>query len=148
MKKQIMMTLTMLCFIVTLAATSADAQSGALVMRIVIPFEFVIRGENLPPGTYTVKRSSSDKPETLVLSSEDGGSRLYILTNIVRASTRQSKSKLVFHQYGDRHFLSQIWEAGDNEGRQLSPSRQERSTVRGLAKGTMKRQTVTLIAQG
>jgi hypothetical protein len=147
MKRQVMMALTMLSLIVTLAVTSAKAQSRSHFMRINIPFEFIIRGETLPPGAYTVKRASSDKPETLLLSSADGGSRLNILTNIVRANTRQTESKLVFHQYGDQYFLSQIWEAGDNEGRQLSASRQERSTARGLAKDTMKRQTVTLIAQ-
>ena len=132
MKKQIMMTLMMLCLIVTLAVTSANAQSRAHFMRIVIPFEFIINGENLPPGTYTVKRAS-DKPETLLLSSADGRSRLYILTTNVRVKTRQSESKLVFHQYGDQYFLSQVLEAGENEGRQLFKSRGER-TARGLAK--------------
>lgn len=146
MKRQVMMALTMLSLIVTLAVTSAKAQSRSHFMRINIPFEFIIRGETLPPGAYTVKRASSDKPETLLLSSADGGSRVYILTKNVRARTGQSESKLVFHQYGDRYFLSQVWEAGENEGRQLFKSRGER-TAGELAKDTMKRQTVTLIAR-
>ena len=147
MKKQIMMTLTMLCFIVTLAVTPTNAQSGAFFMRIVIPFEFIIKGETLPPGVYIVKRVSSEKPEMLLLSSTDGGAPVYILTTNVRVNTRQSGSKLVFQQYGDRYFLSQVWEAGDNEGRQLFKSRGERATARDLAKHALKRQTVTLIAQ-
>lgn len=145
MKKQITMTLTMLCLIVTLAVTSAKAQSHSHFMRINIPFEFIIRGETLPPGSYIVKRGS-DKPETLLLSSTDGGSRVYILTKNVRARS-QSQSKLVFQQYGDQYFLSQVWEAGENVGRQLFESRGERTARELLAKDTMKRQTVTLIAQ-
>jgi hypothetical protein len=146
MRKKVMMALTMLSLIVTLAVTSANAQSGAHFMRIVIPFEFIIKGETLPPGVYIVKRASSEKPEMLLLSSIDGGSRVYILTNSLRAKTGPSGSKLVFQQYGDQYFLSQVWEAGENEGRQLFKSRGER-TARELAKDTTKRQTVTLIGQ-
>jgi hypothetical protein len=35
------------------------------------------------------------------------------------------KSKLVFHRYGNRYFLKQIWMAGDNAGQQLPKSRLE-----------------------
>ena len=144
MKKQITMTLTMLCLIVTLAVTSAKAQSRSHFIRINIPFEFIIRGKTLPPGSYIVKRVS-DKPETLLLYSTDGGSGVYILTKNVRVGTSQSESKLVFKQYGDQYFLSQVWAAGDYEGRQLFESRGERTARELLAKDTMKRQTVTLI---
>jgi hypothetical protein len=147
MKKQVMMALTMLSLIATLAVTSANAQSRPHFMRINIPFEFIIRGETFPAGSYIVKRVSSDKPEMLLLSSTDGGSGVYFLTKNVRAKTDQSKSKLVFQQYGDRYFLSQVWEAGDNEGRQLFKSRGERATERELAKDTVKSKTVALIAQ-
>ena len=146
MKKQFMMALTMLSLIVTFAVTSANAQSGAHFIRIVIPFEFIIKGETLPAGVYIVKRVASEKPETLLLSSADGGSRVYILTKSVQANTRSSGSKLVFQQYGDQYFLSQVWEAGENEGRQLFKSRGER-TARELAKATMRRETVTLFGQ-
>lgn len=146
MKKQVTMALTMLSLVVTLAVTSANAQSRSHFMKIVIPFEFSIKGETLPSGVYTVKRVSSEKPEMLLLSSTDG-TGVYILTRSVRARTGQSGSSLVFNQYGDRYFLSQVWEAGDNEGRQLFRSRSERATALELAKATIKGQTVTLIAQ-
>ncbi len=146
MKKQAAMAFMLLTLMVTLAVISVTAQTSSQFMRITIPFEFIIRGETLPPGVYTVKRASSDKPEVLLLSSTDGGSGVYILTNNVRAETRPSGSKLVFHQYGDRYFLSQVWEPGDSEGRQLFKSRGERASASELAKDSMKRQTVTLTA--
>src|SRR4030095_15715942 len=71
MNKQFIMALTMFSLVVPFAVTSANAQSGTHFIRIVIPFEFIIKGETLPPGTYTVKRLSSDKPETLLLSRTD-----------------------------------------------------------------------------
>jgi hypothetical protein len=46
----------------------------------------------------------------------------------------QAESKLVFNRYGDHYFLSQIWEAGDNAGRELMKSREERQLERELAK--------------
>ena len=147
MKKQVMIALVMLSLTVTLAVTAANAQSRAHFMRITIPFEFIIKNETLPPGSYTVKRLSSDKPEMLLLSGTDGGSGVYILTNNVQAKMHRSGSELVFHQYGDKYFLSQVWEAGDNIGRQLPKSRRERATELELAKVTMKRQTVTLVGQ-
>ena len=147
MKKQVMVALTMLSFIVALAVTSANAQSGAHSMRIVIPFEFIIKGETLPPGAYIVKRASSEKPEMLLLSDTDGSPSVYILTTTVQANTRQRGGKLVFQQYGDQYFLSQVWQAGDSEGRQLIKSPGERATARELEKGAMKRQTVTLNAR-
>jgi hypothetical protein len=146
MKKQVMMALTMLTLIVTLAVTSANAQSPSHFMRITIPFEFIARGETLPPGVYTVRRLASDRPEMLLISNAQGGMGVYILTNKVRAKTPSSGSQLVFNQYGDRYFLSQVWEAGDNEGRQLFKSRRERTTGRELALNPSKSQTVTLTA--
>ena len=147
MRKQVTMALTMLSFAITLAVTSANAQSRAHSMRITIPFEFIIRGETLPPGEYIIKRSVSARPEMLLISSVDGGSGVYVLTNNVLDRTRQSESKLVFHQYEDKYFLSQVWTDGDNAGRELPKSSRERAIDSKLAKNRMDRKTLTLIAR-
>ena len=147
MKKQVMMALTMLSLLVTLAVTSVTAQSSAGFMRIRIPFEFAIGDKTLAPGDYIVKRSVSDRPEMLLIRSVDGDSVGYVLTMNVHAKTRQTESKLVFHQYKDKYFLSQVWTAGDSAGRELPNSGRERAVARELAKNTVERQTVTVIAQ-
>ena len=147
MKKQLMMALTMLSLIVTLAVTSARAQSGVHSMRIVIPFDFIIKGETLPSGEYIIKRSVSARPEMLLISSVKGGSGVYVLTSNVLDRTRQSESKLVFHQYEDKYFLTQVWTDGDNAGRELPKSSRERAIDSKLAKNRMDRKTLTLIAR-
>ena len=144
MKKHALMAVTMLS-LVMVAVTSVNAQSSSRFIKVTIPFDFAIRDKTLPAGEYIVRRASSVKPEALLITSVDGGS-VYILTSDVRAMTAQSESKLVFRQYGDRYFLSQIWTAEDNLGRELLKSHRERAREREMARDTTKRQTVTLIA--
>jgi hypothetical protein len=146
MKKQVMIVLAMLSLLVTLAVTSVTAQSSADFMRIRIPFEFAIGDKTLAPGDYIVKRSVSDRPEMLLIRSVDGDSGGYLLTMNVQAKTRQSESKLVFHQYKNQYFLSQVWTAGDSAGRELHKSGRERAAARELAKNTGEPQTVTVVA--
>jgi hypothetical protein len=146
MKKQAVMAFMMLSFLVTLAVTPVTAQSSFLFARIRIPFEFNIRDKTLPSGEYIVKRSVSASPEMLLISSVEGGSGEYVLTNNVQAKMRQSESKLIFHQYGDQYFLSQVWTAGDSAGRELPKSGRECAVDRELTKNTAERITVTLIA--
>jgi hypothetical protein len=149
MKKQAMMALAMLMLslLVSLAVTSVSAQSSAHFMRIRIPFEFAIGNQTLAPGDYIIKRSVSDKPEMLLIRSVEGDSGGYVVTTNVQSKTRQSESKLVFHQYKDKYFLSQVWTAGDSAGRQLPQSGRERAVASELAKTTVEQQTVTLIAR-
>ncbi len=146
MKKQAAMAFMLLTLMVTLAVISVTAQTSSQFMRITIPFEFAIRDKTFPRGEYIVKRRDSARPEMLLISSVDGRSAAYVLTNSAQAKTRQSERKLVFHQYGDQYFLSQIWTDGGSAGRELPKSGRERALDRELAKNTVKRQTVALVA--
>lgn len=146
MKKQVVLAFMMLSLMVTLAVTTATAQSSSQLMRITIPFEFAIRDKTLPPGEYTIKRSFSGGVETLLIRGVDDGSGVYFLTSNVQAKTRQSESKLTFHRYGDQYFLAQVWTAEDSAGREVPKCGSERALDRQVAKNTMKRQAVTLLA--
>jgi hypothetical protein len=136
----------MLSLLVTLTVTPVTAQSSFLFVRMRIPFEFTIGHKTLPPGDYIVKRSDSAISEMLLVSSVDGGSGTYVITKNVQAKARQSESKLIFHRYGGQYFLSQVWTAGDSAGRELPKSGRESAVDRELAKNTVERLTVTLIA--
>jgi hypothetical protein len=78
-----------------------------------------------------------------LVQSKDGRTSALFTTMPVRSRDTQEKTSLVFNKYGDQYFLSQIWTAGGNSGRELLMPRQERE----LAKNTIKRQTV-VIANG
>ena len=105
---------------------SASAQTVNL--KADVPFNFIIRGATLPAGEYTIKgmgdgsaiavRGASPKANTIVLSQ--------------RCTSRDAakQSKLVFHRYGDRYFLSQVWIAGNDSGRELLKSPREMEVAR------------------
>jgi hypothetical protein len=145
MKKKSLITLTMLSLVVVLTATSVSAQSNHKLV-VTIPFEFAIRGQILPPGEYIIKRVSSDRLEMLSIGSVDVGTTgVAVLTSNVRAKTTQRQSTLVFNQYGNQYFLSQIWEAGNSTGREVMKSRKERQLERELAKNGARREKVAIV---
>ncbi len=83
-----------------------------------------------PAGEYRVERLSPGSGNLLLLRRTDGCEVTTMFTITIRANDWQDKSKLVFNRYGDHYFLAQIWTAGDNVGRKLSPSRRETETAR------------------
>ena len=38
-------------------------------------------------------------------------------------------ARLVFHRYGERYFLAEVWNGVDNTGRQLRQSQEERAAA-------------------
>lgn len=48
-----------------------------------------------------------------------------VMANSCASAKPSDTSKLVFHRYGDRSFLSQIWTAGYSSGAELPQSRRE-----------------------
>ncbi len=57
-----------------------------------------------------------------------------------------SKAEIVFHRYGDSYFLSEVFAGGDETGRELHPSRQERILRREMASNKTEPETVALAA--
>lgn len=145
MKRKSLIAFTMLSLFVVLTATSVSAQSNHNLV-VTIPFEFAIQGKTLPPGKYIVKRVSADRPEMLSIVSVDSGTtRVAVLTSNVRAKTTQRESTLVFNQYGNQYFLSQIWEAGNSAGREVMKSGKEHQLERELAKNRAAREKVAIV---
>ena len=68
-----------------------------------------------------------------------------LLTRPVRANEAQQETRLVFHQYGELYFLSEIWTVGDATGREIQTSNREKSLDKGIAE---KRQDHILIDRG
>jgi|SRR5882724_1665356 len=138
MKKQALKTFTILNLLLILTAVSVSAQFQRSKVAN-IPFSFVVGGRTLPAGEYTIKPNRRN-PEVWLVQSRDGHASAIFTTMAVASIEGQEKSKLVFHKYGDRYFLSQIWSLGDNSGRELLMPRLERE----LAKSTIERETIVL----
>jgi hypothetical protein len=151
MKKQTFRTITMLSLLLVLAGASVNAQRlSDDTIGVNIPFDFTVGETRFPAGKYTLRRialpSSYDR---LVIQSADGrGDSHTGVTRPNRTSQAPKQSKLVFNRYGDQYFLSQVWIAGSDTGRDLFPSRNERNlrNESKLAKSKPEHQKVTLTA--
>jgi hypothetical protein len=100
----------------------AEAQNQ---MTVNVPFDFAAGNTQLHAGEYTVKVSAPTHSMILV-SREDSTASAFINTNAAVSSTPQAESKLIFNRYGNRYFLSQVWSAGNSQGRQLVKSAREK----------------------
>ncbi len=120
-----------------MTAVTVAAQSER--SKITIPFSFIVGEKTLPAGEYTVEPNRRDSDQFWLFQSKDGRTSSLFATMPVRANQTQEGSKLVFHRYGEQYFLSQIWTAGANSGRELLMPRLERE----LAKNAkIERQTI------
>jgi hypothetical protein len=119
MKKQHLFTL--LVTIVLLAAGSLYAQTGEV--KAVIPFDFTAGNMSLPAGEYSVTEMS-DAGRILLIAGRD--SKGFVGSHAVEKIEASANTRLVFHRYGDRYFLYQIWVQGNNRGRELPETKLEK----------------------
>ena len=101
----------------------------------------------LPAGVYEIRRVA-DEPDVLVMSNMDNNhERILFETERVDEKTVSSKSELVFNRYNDDYFLSEVFAAGEQTGREAIPSHRERALQRDLASnGQTKAETVNVAA--
>ena len=129
-----------------LAAVTAYAQMPGTALRTRIPFDFSVRGKTLPAGVYEIRRVN-DEPEVLVISNlNDRQERTTFNTEPVEARKIPGKGVVEFHKYGDSYFLSEIFTGGEQTGRELRRSRQERDLRREMASNQTEPETVALAA--
>jgi hypothetical protein len=149
MKKQAFKTITMLSLLLMLAAVSVNAQQlSDDLFAVDVPFDFVVSDTKLPAGKYKLRRiiSTSSADQLLIQNAEALVDLRTGITRPNRASEIQRKSKLVFNRYGGEYFLSQVWMAGSDTGRDLFKSQGERNRAKELARNNSERHTVTLTA--
>jgi hypothetical protein len=85
---------------------AANAETRAEVV-VTVPFKFVVRGQTLPAGTYTVKRISDEPFDVLMLTSKDSGTSVFVNPNEMEGAS-DNKPTVGFHTVGEQHFLSKI----------------------------------------
>ena len=126
MKKQAYSVIAMFVLVGTMAVAAKAQTSGRTQLIANIPFEFIVGDKTLPAGEYTIVRvNPASNPAVLQLRSKDGsaGALVTMMPVIAKASDR---AHLVFHCYGNQHFLSQSWIDGENIGLQAPKPRAER----------------------
>ena len=112
-----------------------------------VPFDFYVGDQAFRASAITVRRMSSFDG-VLLISGADNGPRQIRLTNSLQSTSRSNEAKLVFHKYGNRYYLAQVWTDGSS-GRELLKSRGERALQREMrlvAKNASEPKMVTIIA--
>jgi hypothetical protein len=129
MKKELLRGFTMLALLLALAlgtaVVSASAQSTTNKVVANVPFEFSVGFKTLPAGEYSVQ-SIASAADGLFIQSTNGKVSALRQSEATRRIKEKPQAHLIFHRYGERYFLAEVWTGLDNSGRQLVKSQEER----------------------
>lgn len=131
MRQQILKGLTMLLAVMAVAMITAVASANgqSVNAKASIPFEFVVGNKTLPSGAYTVKSLTANGEALRIRGINSENSVLRMTTP---AENKARQPMLVFHCYGNRYFLAEVWTA--SEGRTLATSKEERAIQKELSR--------------
>ncbi len=133
MKNEVLKGIAMVSLIVALAVATAAANiatpSGKRVVADV-PFEFNVGYKTMAAGEYRIQIVSSAN-DALLIQSADGKSSALRLSEATDRMKDKTHARLVFHRYGERYFLAEVW-SGTDTGRQLLKSQEEKAIQREL----------------
>ncbi len=90
-------------------------------ISIKVPFTFVIADRVYPAGEYSLSSSR----EKLIVQDSTGKVVSMAMSNALTGRHVGDTGQVVFHCYGNRCFLSELWIPTSEIGRQLLPSRSE-----------------------
>jgi hypothetical protein len=93
--------------------------------RAEFPFDFTVQSVTLPAGHYSLHALRTGS-EVIRLVNLDTSKLIMVLAARTNApAVEKASGKIVFHRYGDRYFLSEVWSTNGPRGR-VSPSKLER----------------------
>lgn len=103
-----------------------SAYAQAVHVRITVPFEFTVNNKTLPAGQYEVLSAGLLNPSVLEIRRPDGLLQTYVnASDRPQSSNSSNQTKLVFRQYGNMYFLSQLWTEGAHLGWEFPKVRAE-----------------------
>lgn len=93
-----------------LPATHADT---VRTMTAGIPFDFVVKGQEMPSGTYNFRVYSSGRVQLL---DQETGRAANLFTVDVSGDAPVNEGQIVFRSSGPQYVLSEVWLPGDSDG--------------------------------
>jgi hypothetical protein len=112
--------LVMVALVTLESAAVAQQPSG---YNINIPFSFSIGDRTFSAGEYWV---GTIRPGVVYLKGVDNTNYGTMVTSFISDPRNKAlNAKLVFHQYGKKYFLAQVWFLGLSTGGQLEQSKAE-----------------------
>jgi hypothetical protein len=126
-----MLTPSVLAVALTLSSfatgSRASAQTATLHVVADIPFDFRSGSEMMPAGRYDIQTLSN---HILVVRGATQNRSQILLAIATAAPQSSDHGKLVFHRYGNKYFLYQVWSAGEASGFELPKGYAEKEVIR------------------
>lgn len=125
MKKQLAKGFTMMMWAVALAfVTAVVSANGQSPTRANVPFDFTVGETTLAAGNYAIASATAAGDCLKITNTKAKGAAVRLT---IPLNGEVQHGKLVFHRYGQRYFLAEVWTDGGSQGRRLMKGRQERA---------------------
>ena len=112
--------------VLTVSAVPGSAQV-ARSLKVTVPFNFVVANKEFKAGDYVIEREG-ETGFLIIRSKDDDGQQ--IVCSIPKESNKTGNhERLIFHRYGNEHFLAQIWFSSDEGGHELIRGAQEKTAA-------------------
>jgi hypothetical protein len=124
-RRRLLSLLIALIFAITIYPGKAHAQIiGDLEANI--PFQFHAGNTKLPAGTYRIHMLDNTDLTVMEISSADGSVSALFEVQGAEANATPAKSELIFNKYGDRYFLTKLFDEGNTNGSEVLKSKYEK----------------------
>jgi len=107
---------------------TAAASAKTVHMRVIVPFNFIAAGTTLPAGEYDIQ-SFGTEGKLLSIHNRNSSAGILVFSNSCESLNASSHTKVVFHRFGDRYFLAELWVQGHNTGNQVAPASYEKEVA-------------------
>ena len=126
--KNILKAVAVAGFLTMAGGQQVQAQQAQRVVTFRAPFAFQVENIKLPAGEYTVLEQAG----WVQIQAKDGKGKTQVLTLPVTSRNQQTvkNTNIVFHNYGGRFYLAQIWASGQEKGRELLESKEEQQLAK------------------
>lgn len=125
MRKQL---ISLICVLLISAAAAGDCWALSRMLKVDIPFAFEVENQQLPSGTYWLDFITTGDGSLQVIRGVHGKALIFSTTS-TSSQNASAITKLIFHRYGDRYFLTEIsnW---DGHTRTFAVSPKEKEAMR------------------
>jgi len=114
-----------LVFALTIYPAEAKAQIiGDLEVNI--PFHFPVGNAKLPACKYRIHMLDDSNQAVMEIISADGSTSALFQVQEAQAQNTPGQNELLFNKYGNRYFLTRVFDAGDPNGSQVVKSDYEK----------------------
>jgi len=138
MKKQTIYRAAVSVLFLLCVSLRVHALSVETLMTIQVPFDFQVNEKLLPAGKYVIKR---DPQMPNLLQIECPERKILVIVNTLPYSFPekriQTRTSMMFKEYGEKHFLSEVKLSGYGFGFSLIESKDERKLAKAAKANTI-----------